>query len=186
MNIFMTSFDPHRAALDHCVVHRNKMIIEVSQMLSTAHRVLDGDEEADDLGLYKSTHINHPCSVWARSSVYAYQWTYQHLEALHEYYEADTNRLHASRRILQPLALSPGNTRYNHSGPSDRPVMAMPPEFQSIAIDDGVPGAYQAYLNYKFLDWSNRVKPVKLVWPFGKPTWLSENLRDYADKCGSK
>ncbi len=39
MNIFMTNESPRIAAFDHCVVHRNKMIIEVSQLLSTADAV---------------------------------------------------------------------------------------------------------------------------------------------------
>ena len=38
----------------HCDKHVVKMILETAQMLSTAHRVLDGDEPADEVGLYKS------------------------------------------------------------------------------------------------------------------------------------
>ena len=41
------------------------MILESAQMLSTAHRELDGD--VPDI-LYKSTHKNHPSTVWVRSS----------------------------------------------------------------------------------------------------------------------
>ena len=42
------------------------MILETAQMLSTAHRVLDGDEPADEVGLYKRAFENHPCSIWLR------------------------------------------------------------------------------------------------------------------------
>ena len=38
------------------------MILEYAQMLSTAHRVLDGDNVPDIL--YKSTHKNHPSTIW--------------------------------------------------------------------------------------------------------------------------
>ena len=34
-------------------------------MLSTAHRVLDGDEYADRRGLYKLAHKNHPSAIWS-------------------------------------------------------------------------------------------------------------------------
>ena len=42
MNIFALSSDPETAAKWHCDCHVNKMIIEAAQMLSTAHRILDG------------------------------------------------------------------------------------------------------------------------------------------------
>jgi len=70
------------------------MIIEYAQILSTAHRVLDGEEYTDCTGkrkvkkwglknkeleniIYKSTHINHPCCVWVIQSVLNYCWLYQ-------------------------------------------------------------------------------------------------------------
>lgn len=42
MNIFALSRDPFVAASYHCDRHVVKMIIEYAQLLSTAHRVLDG------------------------------------------------------------------------------------------------------------------------------------------------
>ena len=54
MNIFYVNENPTDAAIclpDKLVV---KMPLESAQMLSTAHRVLDGDERADTLGLYKT------------------------------------------------------------------------------------------------------------------------------------
>jgi len=40
----------------HCDKHCVKMILETAQLLSTAHRELDGNYWADKFGLYKSTH----------------------------------------------------------------------------------------------------------------------------------
>ena len=54
MNIFYVNENPTDAAIclpDKLVV---KMPLESAQMLSTAHRVLDGDKRADSLGLYKT------------------------------------------------------------------------------------------------------------------------------------
>lgn len=42
MNIFYLSHDPREAAAFHCDKHVVKMIVETAQMLSTAHRLLDG------------------------------------------------------------------------------------------------------------------------------------------------
>lgn len=42
----------------------NKMILEYAQLLSAACNILSGKEIAP----YKTTHTNHPCSVWSRQS----------------------------------------------------------------------------------------------------------------------
>ena len=49
MNIFYLNKDPKIAAMEHNDKHCVKMILEYAQMLSTAHRELDGDEIADEL-----------------------------------------------------------------------------------------------------------------------------------------
>ena len=43
------------------------MIVESAQMLSNCHP--DGTN-----GIYKHTHINHPCSKWVRESAENYKW----------------------------------------------------------------------------------------------------------------
>ena len=60
MNIFYLDRDPNIAAQMQCNKHVVKMILESAQMLCTAHRVCDGDEYADRMGLYKMAHKNHP------------------------------------------------------------------------------------------------------------------------------
>ena len=56
MNIFYLDEKPMTAARMHCDKHVVKMILESAQMLSTAHRILDGNDYADRRGLYKATH----------------------------------------------------------------------------------------------------------------------------------
>jgi hypothetical protein len=74
MNIFYLHPDPKTAAKMHCDTHCVKMVLETAQLLSTAHRELDGDELSDRRGLYKSTHRNHPSAVWARANRENYDW----------------------------------------------------------------------------------------------------------------
>ena len=100
MNIFYLHKDPEISAKMHCDKHVVKMIIEYAQMLSTAHRMLDGVmvrkpsksgktmvkhydlfEGADDLEAemtyYKAVHYNHPCNVWIRKSSENYLHLYK-------------------------------------------------------------------------------------------------------------
>ena len=43
MNIFYLDPDPIACAEQHCDAHASKMCVEYAQLLSTAHRVVDGD-----------------------------------------------------------------------------------------------------------------------------------------------
>lgn len=95
MNIFYLHPDPKVCAEwavdSHCV----KMILEAAQLLSTAHRVLDGVQYVDsssgrkikrwrlpddlDRTLYSATHVNHPCAIWCRESNNNYNWLWCYL-----------------------------------------------------------------------------------------------------------
>ena len=80
MNIFYLDSDPVKAAQMQCNAHVVKMIVESAQMLSTAHRLLDGVEtrrpslsgrmgkywalsDARETLLYKAVHMAHPCTT---------------------------------------------------------------------------------------------------------------------------
>lgn len=113
INIFYLSEDPRQAAKWMVDKHVIKMILETAQILSTAHRVLDGKEvvgknekgrktthwvledSREDI-LYKCTHKNHPSSVWARQSVENYNWLVDHLFSLGDEYYHRYGKRHAS------------------------------------------------------------------------------------------
>jgi len=78
MNIFAINDDPRMAALELPDKLVPKMIVESAQMLSTAHRVLDGDAGADAKGLYKKAYENHPSCVWVREDALNYWWLWMH------------------------------------------------------------------------------------------------------------
>jgi hypothetical protein len=103
VNIFYIDHDPIKAAQGMVDKHVVKMILESAQLLSTAHRLLDGTqvEGTSKTGrkakrwilhdgrqdvLYLATHIHHPSAVWCRQSVENYSWLVEHFFALmHEY-----------------------------------------------------------------------------------------------------
>ncbi len=86
MNIFYLDPDPKICAEQHISKHTCKMVIEYAQLMSTAHRVLDGTEYTDltangrrikrwrmddpfmESTLYKASHINHPSAIWCREN----------------------------------------------------------------------------------------------------------------------
>ena len=77
MNIFITSINPVECAQALDDLRLNKMIIETGQLLSTALNYYNSGYP-----VYKSTHINHPCSVWTRTSNENYLWLIDHFNAL--------------------------------------------------------------------------------------------------------
>jgi hypothetical protein len=111
LNIFFVDTDPVVAA--QCLVDKHvvKMILESAQLMSTAHRVLDGREvlgesatgrrvkrfvleDAREDILYKSTHLNHPSSKWTRTSVENYLWLVEHFFALCDEYTHRYGKTH--------------------------------------------------------------------------------------------
>lgn len=95
------------------------MVLETAQLLSTAHRVLDGTKvdkkwilnDDREQWLYKATHINHPCAVWTRTSVENYNWLYDHLCALDDSYYHRYNKRHKVFRT--PLAWNLGSPPFS-------------------------------------------------------------------------
>ena len=125
MNIFYIDKDPSLAAKTMVDSHVVKMILESAQLLSTAHRVLDGDEFISFSGkrkvtryvlpddresiLYSATHINHPSSVWVRQSDQHYNWLVYHFVALCEEYTVRYKKTHKSQTLFPYLKNLPTN-----------------------------------------------------------------------------
>ena len=111
MNIFYLDNDPRICAEMHVDKHVVKMILEYAQLLSTAHRVLDGDiviglsktgrkqtryvlPDSRDSIMYSATHINHPSAQWVRQSFQNYIWLTDLLNFLCEEYTYRYGKVH--------------------------------------------------------------------------------------------
>lgn len=178
MNIFYLDRDSKLAAQQHCDKHVVKMIIEYAQLLSTAHRILDGNMylsktangrnikrwKLDDYRepiLYKASHINHPSAVWAREELSHYQWLWNLASELcQEYrhrYGGTTDKQHKTSLVIQKLSFAPNNIKRN--GVFTEPPQAMPDDVK-VAGD-----SIAAYRNYykvhkaRFAKWTNRETP---------------------------
>lgn len=130
------------------------MIVETAQILCTAHRVLD--EDVSDV-FYKKTHVNHPSSVWARSSTENYDWLVEHLHGLGREYTHRYGKTHATiTRLGEEIRTRPrGLTKTEWSDPP----CAMADEF--IVSDDPVENYRNYYVNGKahLHRWKDREPP---------------------------
>lgn len=175
MNIFYIHPDPKMCAEwavdSHCV----KMILEASQLLSTAHRILDGTEYTDktktgrnvkrwrlsdsrESVLYSATHVNHPCAVWCRQDAANYAWLYCYLKEHCKEYTYRYGKVHKVEKdgLLDALSVYPENIPFIRF---DDPPSAMDPKY--IISKDAV----ENYRNYYKVGkvhlhrWKNRQPP---------------------------
>jgi hypothetical protein len=124
MNLFILDKDPVVAAQLQCDKHVVKMIVESAQMLSTAHRMLDGtlERKASKSGkttvkywtmpdereniFYKAVHMSHPCTVWTMKSNNNYTWHWIHFAALCDEYKYRYSKVHATDKLLRETLYS--------------------------------------------------------------------------------
>jgi len=163
--------------------HVVKMVLETAQLLSTAHRTIDGVavtnyqcvqgslparfrkkrawilHDSRDRALYKATHVNHPSAIWARSSNNNYNWLYCHFTALLNEYTYRFKKVHKCDSMKDVLTNPPNNIAIGHL---TQPTPAMPDEYK-VAGD-----SLQSYRNYyrygktHLHKFTNRNKPVWL------------------------
>lgn len=169
MNIFVLDKSPVQSAIYMCDKHIVKMIVESCQLLSTAHRVLDGTKvEAItnknrkytryvmnnnlEKFLYKSTMINHPCAIWCRETSINYKWLAVHNMQLIEEYSWRYGKTHASESLSIWLHDNfPKNIKYDHLTPF---ALAMPDQYK---CKDAVLSYRNYYINEKksFAKWKD-------------------------------
>lgn len=135
MNIFVIDEDPYKAAMHMHDKHVVKMVLESAQLICTTRRLLGDDNPM----LYKITHINHPCTIWARESVQNYLWLCRHFKALCEEYTYRYGRTHVCERFI-PIMCDELKYPLN-DWPLTTFRLAMPEKYKT---DDPV----QSYRNY--------------------------------------
>jgi len=176
MNIFYLDHDVTKCAEMHNDKHVVKMILEYAQLLSTAHRVLDGVElsglsasgrkkkfwtlaDSRDYTLYKATHINHPSAVWVRQSDKNYLWLANMLVALCEEYTYRYGKVHKTERdglvnvLLKNIPNNIADSNFT------QPTPAMPDEVKISG--DSIKSYRNYYINNKthLASWKKRSTP---------------------------
>ena len=188
MNIFYLDHEVNKCAKMHNDKHVIKMILEYAQLLSTAHRYLDGTpndirsattgrkqvryilpDSRNDL-LYSATHINHPSAVWVRQSVGNYMWLSNLLVELCKEYSYRYGKVHKCERdgLVQMLHdCIPDNIR---SIAFTEPTPAMPDEVKIVG--SSLASYRNYYINNKqhLASWKGKVNSRTV------PEWFHANL----------
>lgn len=189
MNIFYLHENPRTCAEMHLDKHVVKMILEYAQLLSTAHRVLDGqiytdltrngrkikrwrmDSELSDSLLFLASHVSHPSAIWCRANVQNYMWLAELLECLCVEYTHRYGKIHSVQRsgLMQHL---------KNNFPNNLPIgefTAPPPAMPEIYKIKGnsLLSYHKYYIEAKasFARWTKREIPK----------WFSEGLNKHAN-----
>ena len=172
MNIFYLNKDPKSCAQEHLDKHVVKMILEYAQLLSTAHRLLDGteyegksisgrkamrwklDDDRED-NLYLASHMKHPSGIWCRKTSSNYTWLYTLWRDLMTEYTFRYGKHHVAEKLIPYLDNLPKNIRIDN-------ITSMP---QCMPDQYKVADSIEAYHNYyigdkqRFAVWTNRPIP---------------------------
>jgi predicted DNA-binding protein len=165
--------------------HVVKMILESAQLLSTAHRILDGEmqvkqrlvsgtleqpkyrkhkvwilpDERQDL-MYLATHANHPSAIWVRERVENYLWLVDHFFGLMDEYTFRYGKQHATKKIGYYLQSPPFNLKEHEF---TQPPSAMDSKY--IISNDPVINYRNYYKHGKahLHKWTKREQPEWMV-----------------------
>ena len=179
MNIFYLHENPIQNAKWHIDKHIVKMPIEYAQLMSTAHRLLDGEmyigktaivrnikrwrlhDEREDI-LYKASHINHPSAIWVRESIENYFQMYKLYMAVLAEFTNRYGKVHMTDLKLRGILTSPP-MQIDVKTFVD-PYLAMPDD---VKQDDVVEAYRDYYKKYKksFAKWTNRRIPEFMTEP---------------------
>jgi hypothetical protein len=158
MNIFVLDQNPRLAGMMHCDKHVSKMLLESAQMICTTINHIGG------VSPYKTSHLNHPCSVWARASSENLNWLSYLAKELNNQYRVRYNKdhNHKSWEVIKHV-IKHNETliteKMHHIGPTPF-VLAMPEQYK---CSDPVQ-AYRAYYKSKeFAQWNKGV-PTPYWW----------------------
>ena len=181
MNMFYLSTSPQECAEwsvnSHCV----KMILESAQLLSTAHRVLDGVQYIDASSgrkikrwklddaregfLYSATHVNHPSAVWCRETAGNYAFLWHYLEEHCKEYTYRYGKVHKveTSGLLESLKHQPNSIRLA--------LFTLPPS----AMDTKYIISEDARINYRNYYKVGKAHLHKWKAPASPPSWIMEN-----------
>lgn len=146
------------------------MIVEYAQLLSTAHRLLDGTEsviqkyvqgslparyrkqrvwqltDSREDAIYKATHVNHPSAKWTRHSLENYKWLAALWLELMDEYTYRYGKHHSCERLIPYLKFAPNNIPIDNG--FSAPWRAMPDDYKvDKSKKDYTVESYRAYYN---------------------------------------
>ena len=158
MNVFIFDSDHKKRAEMHCQQHLPKLILEQVQLMSAAHRMIDGkvvegvspngrkrkeyklsDPKMNEV-VYAASHTGHPCTLYTKETVDNYIWIWEHTKALADEYTYRTGKVHKSWIDLGQVLSNP--PRGLTATGLTEPPQCMPEQYKEAG------DAVQGYRNY--------------------------------------
>jgi len=151
MNIFFLSLDPETCAKLYCDQHVIKILLEIVQMLYTAHdptfiETRAPFNKARTRRGYRATHKNHPMCLWVRSSKESYLLATKIGMALALEYNARFHKVHACSTHVMWLFLHVPQTFSNT--PSETAYYSIQGIPECMPDEHKDPDVITAYKNY--------------------------------------
>jgi hypothetical protein len=176
MNIFYLDNNPITSAKMHCDKHVINMIIRYGQMLSTAHRLLDGSQyiewsannsrvkrwrlKSHDDVIYKASYVNHPSTKWARESAANYKYLYNMFVNLCDEFTYRYGKVHlAETKLKDLLSHVPKNIKLHTFR---QPPQCMPEDTKDICSIKAYRNYYKVYKS-SFCTWTKRNIPEFMI-----------------------
>jgi hypothetical protein len=173
MNIFVLHEDPIVAAEMHCDKHCNKMIVEHAQMLTAAYystlgisrkkEIPDNQEAVNKMFLgwprknadgsewhYAITHVNHPCTVWTRTSIQNFNWLLDCTDSLCEQFRLRWKHQPSIKKIVDWMRQNPPNLSSFELTPF---AMAYPDCYKEFGPIEGYRKYYAMKTSYMKVEW---------------------------------
>ena len=178
MNFFYLDEDPFKSIEYHCDKHIVKMPTEYKQMLSTAHRVLDGElfygktarghkikrwklaDRKMNKGLYLAGHVNHPTNIWVRMCRENYSLMFTYYKLICDEYTYRYGKEHGAKENWWLLREPPKNMPSSVMGHT--PVPQAMKEFPECLVEGDTVQAYRNLYKVakrRFATWKNRPIP---------------------------
>lgn len=171
MNIFVVHPDPAVSASVLDDLRLNKMILETAQLLSGAARLLFKVDNKDIPALYKLTHQNHPCSIWARANYTNFAWLLQYFDHLAQEKIRRSKVEHLShKKLYLPLLDLIQNVMTLEE------YFAIQPVFNFNCTDFKAHSTFEAYQKCLDHKW-DVIDPSKAL----RPTWKHAKRPNWSD-----
>jgi hypothetical protein len=176
MNIFVLDRNQELCAQYHNNKHIVKMILESTQLLSTAYyeygpvssfAVSENEsiifynnqkiEGFPRLSFYKPTHRNHICAKWARSTQQNWEWLLKLGKELCKEYTFRFKKTHSCESILEWMELNPPKLKDDKL---EEFVCAMPKVYYETVENPII--SYRLYYTFgkdHLANWGNRGEP---------------------------
>lgn len=168
MNLFLLSYNIELCAQWHCDKHVVKMILELTQMLYTAHHMIRPEKLTEAPQAYKCAHKNHPMTIWVRTTRANYKFTCKLAWGLVDEFRYRYGHDHKCARHLEWLSCNEPVGICWVRGITEVP-QCMPDEFK-------VPGdPLEGYKNY-YLGAKRSIAEWKKNRP-APPWWISDHVK---------